>query len=321
MKIINFLNVTVNLSTGKYQPYSKPNNVPLYVNNKSNHPPNILRNIPLSINKRLSQISSDKDSFNNTSAEYQRAIYSGYNHKLQFDHPSLSTPASKPKSRKRNVTWYNPPFSKNVKTNIGQSFLKIIDEEFPTSNPLHKIFNRNTLKISYCCMPNIKQTLDGHNKVILSKSVKPKTTATTCNCRKTNECPLSKKCSTESVVYQATVTSTSADSPQTYIGLTENSFKTRYTNHKASFKKYNKRNATELSQYIWHLQANNINYNIKWRILKRARPYNPISKRCNLCLWEKYFIVFKPEMASLKKRNELVSSCRHANKFLLKAFN
>ena len=77
MKIINFLDVTLNLSTGKYQPYSKPNNVPLCVNNKSNHPPNILRNIPHSTNKRLSQISSDKDSFNNTSAEYQRAIDNG----------------------------------------------------------------------------------------------------------------------------------------------------------------------------------------------------------------------------------------------------
>ena len=206
-------------------------------------------------------------------------------------------------------------------TDIGQSFLKIIDEEFPTSNPLHKIFNRNTLKISYCCMPNIKQTLDGYSKGILSKSVEPKTNATTCNCRKATECPLSKKCSTESVVYQATITSTSADSPQTYIGPTENSFKTRYTNHKASFKKYDKRNAAKFSKYIWHLQANNINYNIKWRILIRAKPYNPVSKRCNLFLWEKYFIIFKPEMASLNKRNELVSSCRHTNKFLLKAFN
>jgi hypothetical protein len=33
-------------------------------------------------------------------------------------------------SRKRNITWYNPPFSKNVATNIGQTFLEIIDEEF-----------------------------------------------------------------------------------------------------------------------------------------------------------------------------------------------
>ena len=67
-------------------------------------------------------------------------------------------------------------------------------------------------------------------------------------------------------------------------------------------------------------QSNNIEYSIKWRTLKRAKPYNPASKSCNLCLLEKYFIIFKPEMTSLNKRNELVSSCRHANKFLLKAF-
>jgi hypothetical protein len=47
------LNVTLNLSTGKYQAYAKPNNTPLYVHKKSNHPPNIPRNIPLSVNKCL----------------------------------------------------------------------------------------------------------------------------------------------------------------------------------------------------------------------------------------------------------------------------
>ena len=55
-KIVNFLDVTLNLSTGKYQPYSKPNNIPLYVHSKSNHPPGIFRNIPLSLNKRLTEI-------------------------------------------------------------------------------------------------------------------------------------------------------------------------------------------------------------------------------------------------------------------------
>ena len=47
------LNVTLNFSTGKYQAYAKPNNTPLYVHKKSNHPPNILGNIPLSVNKCL----------------------------------------------------------------------------------------------------------------------------------------------------------------------------------------------------------------------------------------------------------------------------
>ena len=57
----NFLDITPYLSTSKYQPYSKPNNIPLYVHNKSSHPPKILQNNPLSSNKRLSQISSDND--------------------------------------------------------------------------------------------------------------------------------------------------------------------------------------------------------------------------------------------------------------------
>ena len=68
-KIVNFLDVTLNLSTVKYQPYAKPNNIPLYVHKKSNHPPNILRNIPLSINKRLTEISSDEESFQRASQQ------------------------------------------------------------------------------------------------------------------------------------------------------------------------------------------------------------------------------------------------------------
>jgi hypothetical protein len=84
-----YLDVTLNLTTGKYHPYSKSNNTPLYVHSKSNHPPSVLRNIPLSINKRLTDISSDQDSFEHASPSYQQAFdKSGYNHKLY----SLNTP-------------------------------------------------------------------------------------------------------------------------------------------------------------------------------------------------------------------------------------
>ena len=106
-------------------------------------------------------------------------------------------------------------------------------------------------------MPNVKQIIDGHNK---SKLPKSSTTdnETVCNCQKKNECPLSNKCTTQSVVYQATVTTISKTfhkPPQTYIRLTENSFKTRYANHKASFNSYNKRNSTELSKFVWELKS------------------------------------------------------------------
>ena len=128
-KIVNFLDVTLNLSTGKYQPYSKPNNVPLYVHSKSNHPPNILRNIPLSINKRLTEISSDEQAFKQTTPLYQQALDKcGYKHGLTFKHPSIQTNNKDSRRRKRNITWYNPPFSKNVATNVSQGFLRIIGE-------------------------------------------------------------------------------------------------------------------------------------------------------------------------------------------------
>ena len=109
-KIVNFLDVTLNLTTGKYQPYSKPNNTPLYVNSKSNHPRSVLRNIPLSINKQLTEISSDQDSFEQASPSYQQALVkSGYNHKLQFKHPLNLTTNKNTRSRKRKIIWYNPP--------------------------------------------------------------------------------------------------------------------------------------------------------------------------------------------------------------------
>ena len=45
IKVTNFLDVTFNLETGKYQPFRKPGDTPLYLNARSNHPPVILKNL------------------------------------------------------------------------------------------------------------------------------------------------------------------------------------------------------------------------------------------------------------------------------------
>ena len=65
LKTVNFLDVTFNLCTGKYQPCNKPNNTPTYINVNSNHPPNIIKALPNSISQRINNISSDKATFNN----------------------------------------------------------------------------------------------------------------------------------------------------------------------------------------------------------------------------------------------------------------
>ena len=211
------------------------------MHSKSNHPPNIIRNIPESINRRLSDISSDEHVFIEAAAPYQEALRkSGYTYSLKFK-PSPQTP-QKQKSRRRNIIRFNPPFSRNVKTNIGRAFIILIDRCFPAGHKLRKIFSRNTIKLSYSCIPNVKQIIDGHNEDILKKAAQPQQdkTTKTCNCRKEDECPLKGECLLKEVVYQAKVTT--KEKTETYIGLTATEFKTRWRNHQMLFKHENKNN-------------------------------------------------------------------------------
>ena len=315
-KVIDFLDVTLDLQKGEHRPFMKPGNKPQYIHTKSNHPPNIIKAVPEGINKRLSQISSTEEIFKKAIPPYQTALKeSGYEYKLKYEKNSNenTTNSKKSNTRQRRITWFNPPFNLNVKTNIGKCFFTIMNECFPENHKLRKIFNRNTLKISYSCMPNVKNSLDAHNKKQLEE---PHQLLRTCNCRDRTNCPLDGTCLQKAVVYQAEV-SAEGKPTETYIGVTETEFKTRYNNHKQSFVKERLKNATELSKYIWRLKADNSEYNISWKVVGTAKPYSNTSKRCNLCILEKYFIVYKREMATLNKRSEIVSTCRHKNKFLL----
>ena len=73
---MNFLDVTLDLTTGKYKPYNKPGNVPQYINLKSNHRPNIIKNLPESISRRINKLSSYKSVFDNSKDLYNNALSS-----------------------------------------------------------------------------------------------------------------------------------------------------------------------------------------------------------------------------------------------------
>ena len=77
-KIVKFLDVELNLSENTYKPYIKPNDIPLYVNVKSNHPSCITKNIPEAINKRLTALSSNEEMFNSVAPLYQDALKKGW---------------------------------------------------------------------------------------------------------------------------------------------------------------------------------------------------------------------------------------------------
>ena len=121
-------------------------------------------------------------------------------------------------------------------------------------------------------------------------------------CKVKTECPMSGNSLKGLVVYQVTISTEDHNPAQTYVELMENSFKTRYSNHKSWFSNDNTRQNTELGKYIWYFKENLTKFKVTWRILKHAALYNPTSYRCNLCLWEKYFIIFKNDLASLINR-------------------
>ena len=134
MKRVDFLDISLNLTTGKYKPYKKTNNETLYVNRNSNHPQSVLKEIPHAVNKRLQNISSSSKEFNEAKSAYERALnQSGYTYKLEYDNSTTTEKNSKNKekrNRKRNIIWYNPPFNKSITINLGQKFLKLLNKHF-----------------------------------------------------------------------------------------------------------------------------------------------------------------------------------------------
>ena len=126
----------------------KPNNKLSYVHQQSNHPPALLKNIPLNINKRLTSISSSKEVFDESIAPYQKALTeSGYDHKLTYNPPQEKALKNKRK-RTRNITWYNPPFNSNVRTKkISAHRRQMLSKKPPTPQDFQQTHAKTELLI------------------------------------------------------------------------------------------------------------------------------------------------------------------------------
>jgi hypothetical protein len=168
-------------------------------------------------------------------------------------------------------------------------------------------------------MNNLGSIISKHNKQILNQDkieiIPP------CNCNTKpiqgyKDCPLdNKQCKKESVVYTCAVTS--GGTTETYTGLTGGAIKKRISGHTTDFKYPGKETSTTLSKHIHKLKNEGKPYELKWSLLDRGPVYHPITKKCRLCLLEKFYIIFKTDTSSLNKRSELFSTCRHRNQQLL----
>ena len=109
------------------------------------------------MSQRLTNISCNKNVFDRNVDIYQAALKSsGFAEKITFNHQKEEAnnvnmgEKNQARKRKRAIIWYNPPYSMNVKTNIGKTFSNYFKSIFhqPT---LRIIFNKNKIKISYSC--------------------------------------------------------------------------------------------------------------------------------------------------------------------------
>ena len=71
------------------------------------------------------------------------------------------------------------PYNKNKKTCVAKEVLKLISKRFKKGSELGKLFNRSTVKVSYCTTRNIAQHISAHNNKILAEKKNPK--PKTCN--------------------------------------------------------------------------------------------------------------------------------------------
>ena len=277
------------------------------------------------IEKRTNKNSSNKELFDMSKDVYNEALRkSGYNKEIKYvDKSKTATKTGKNKNRKRKILWFNPPYDKSIKSNIGRSFINIINKHFGEKSKMKKFINKNNVKISYSCMTNIEIIIKCHNFKILQNNKEEKSNAKKCNCRKTLQCPLKNdECRKENVIYEARIETN--NNSKVYIGLTENEIKKRIAVHRTTFKsdashmnhqKY--KNSTELSKEVHSLKEKKQEYKIIWKIIKQVNKTNQSRNTCKLCMIEALTIL-EEKRSCINKRNELMNTCRHQAKYLLK---
>ena len=122
---------------------------------------------------------------------------------------------------------------------------------------------------------------------------------------------------TVSTVYAKQIPVEENSGTKVYYGNCEIKFKLRYTNHKKSFNHRNHKSDTDLSNNFWKIKDHERSTNITWEILGRHQAYNTSSKRCSLRLNKKLKIALHRNNNMLNRRTEILSTCRHKNKYSL----
>ena len=119
-----------------------------YINTSSNHPPQIIKHLTQTISEKLFKNSSSAEVFEESELDYEEALKKcGCKARLQYIEPNLQQNNQKKNTENHLV---QPNFQFQCKSKIEKNVFAING---------HKIFNGNSVKVSYSCTQNISQII------------------------------------------------------------------------------------------------------------------------------------------------------------------
>ena len=139
-----------------------------------------------------------------------------------------------------------------------------------------------------------------------------------CNCDKTHPCPLENNCNRSDVVYRVTVESSQPEHNGKYYIGSAGEFKERWANHMHTFRNRLTKQECTLKDLVWKLKDEQVDFTLKWEILKQSKSYKPGDSFCLLCMEEKLYIMDNAKNSkSINKDLMINEKCLHKNKFVL----
>ena len=226
-----------------------------------NHLPNVIKELPTYIDKRLSNHSSDEKTFKESAIYYKNPLNkAGYTGKSVYHFASASNQGNETNNCQWNVIWFNPPNSKHVATRISLSFLHLRDTHFQKCHNFNKISKKIKIKASYSCMQNIKAIINNVNKTILHQNKEIKVGI---NCRNRKYFPLTEKSLFPIIVYVGKITSSRTTQRRFAWELQKS-----HSTSNSSFTKITQK-ITELSKVYWEIKKSNFIPNVIWSIVRQ----------------------------------------------------
>ena len=117
------------------------------------------------------------------------------------------------------------------------------------------------MEVSYSCMGSMAKLINSHNKYVASKN--DQVNRNLCNCQDPDNCLLDNKSLTYKIVYPGEMITDNQQPSKVYLGISKKEFKTRFSNHKKSFRHWQNDKDTEPFKYIWELNDKHMEYQIR----------------------------------------------------------